>query len=392
MALRIVHVVSSIDPRFGGVAVAVTGLAVAQRRAGMDVHVVSTFPAGTDLSPADRLREQGVVVDIVGPGRGRLLRHPDLAGAIDRAAAGADVIHVHALWEEAQHLAAVIARRRRVPYVLAPHGMLDPWSLRQSKWVKRLYMFWRLRYDLNRAAAIHFTTTIERDLAAATLRLAPASIVEPNGLDFSEFDPPPARGRFRASHAIAPDRPVVLFLSRIHPKKGLDLLVPALARSGLADALLVIAGPDESGYRPEVERLIAQHALGDRVLFTGMLKGAARVEAFVDADLFALPSYQENFGIAVAEALACGTPVVISDQVNIHPEITAAGVGGVVPLDVERLAAELRRWMTDISLRQTAAARAPGFVRERYDWNQIARRWAGHYAKLVERAGRRRMS
>jgi glycosyltransferase involved in cell wall biosynthesis len=300
-------------------------------------------------------------------------------------AGDADIVHIHGLWEEPQHVAAGTARRLDVPYVFTPHGMLDPWSLRQSKWVKRLYMLLRLRKDLNRAAAIHYTTPIERNLAGV-LNLKPPAIVEPNGLDMSEFNDLPPRGRFRAPFSIASDRPIVLFLSRIHPKKGLDLLVPAFARGNLADALLVIAGPDDAGYRGEVERMIADNALTGRVLFTGMLKGAARIEALVDADLFALPSYQENFGIAVAESLACGTPVVISDQVNIHPEITAAGVGGVVPLDADRLAGELHRWMTDTPLRQSAVERARPLVRERYDWNQIARRWREHYSRLIGQA------
>ena len=185
---------------------------------------------------------------------------------------------------------------------------------------------------------------------------------------------------------------MVLFLSRIHPKKGLDLLVPAFARAALSDALLVIAGPGDEEYVAAVKKLIAEHGIGERVLFTGMLEGRARVEAFVDADLFVLPSYQENFGIVVAEALACGTPVVISDQVNIYPEAADAGVGGVVPLEVGRLSDEVRRWMTDTSLRQSAAKKARPYVWGRYDWSQIAVRWGGHYARLVNDAAVSRRS
>jgi glycosyltransferase involved in cell wall biosynthesis len=150
--------------------------------------------------------------------------------------------------------------------------------------------------------------------------------------------------------------------------------------------LLVIAGPDVDNCRPTIESLMTEHAVSaDRVLFTGMLRGRARVEALVDADLFVLPSYQENFGIAVVESLAAGTPVVISDQVNICNEIRDAGVGGVVPTQVELLAREIARWMNDDQLRAEASRRAVPFVRERYDWNQIARRWVGHYESLARR-------
>ena len=131
---------------------------------------------------------------------------------------------------------------------------------------------------------------------------------------------------------------------------------------------------------------MAEHGVPpDRVIFTGMLRGRERVEALVDADLFVLPSYQENFGIAVIESLAAGTPVVISDQVNICNEIRAAGVGGVVPTQVEPLAPEIARWMSDERLRSDASRRAIPFVRERYDWNQIARRWVEHYETLARR-------
>jgi glycosyltransferase involved in cell wall biosynthesis len=119
------------------------------------------------------------------------------------------------------------------------------------------------------------------------------------------------------------------------------------------------------------------------VLVVGPQYGADRVAVLADADVFALPSYSENFGVAVVEALAVGRPVIISDQVNIHAEISAARVGAVIPLDVDRLAGELRRWLGDEQLRRDAAGRARPFVWGTYDWDQIARHWAGHYARLA---------
>jgi glycosyltransferase involved in cell wall biosynthesis len=177
----------------------------------------------------------------------------------------------------------------------------------------------------------------------------------------------------------------VLFLGRLHPKKGLELLLPAFARLP-GDALLVIAGPDSDGYRARLEALAAGLGVGHRLLFTGLLLGRDKWAALVDADLFVLPSYQENFGIAVVEALAAGTPVLISDQVNLHREVRGAEVGGVVPLDPEALATDLARWMGDANLRREAGAQGAALVRERYLWGPIARRWAGHYDRLLSRA------
>jgi len=325
----------------------------------------------------------GVKVTLVGPATGPLRRHPGLGPAVDAAVAAADVVHVHSLWEEVQHRAAVAAYRQATPYLVTPHGMLDPWSLSQSRWKKKLYLAWRLRKNLRRAAALHFTTQTEADVVAP-LRLGPAALIETLGLDLSEFETLPPAGTFRSRYPAIGRRRIVLFLGRLHPCKGLELLIPAFDEVAPRDAALVIAGPDSDGYRANLEDQIATRQLTDRVLFTGMLHGAERVAAFADADLFVLPSYHENFGIAVVEALAAGTPVLITNQVNIWQDVAAASVGGVVKTDAQALANELRRWMTDENLRKAAAERARPFVWQRYDWRQIAMRWADHYHRLLQ--------
>ena len=183
-----------------------------------------------------------------------------------------------------------------------------------------------------------------------------------------------------------------MFLGRIHYGKGLELLVPALAQMQRKDAMVVVAGPDSQGFEQHVKDLATSGAgVLDRMIFTGMIAGKEKLAALVDADLLAMPSYHENFGLAVIEALAVGTPVIVSDQVNLHPDIIAAGVGGVVPLDPAALSRELDRWLNDDELRQSAAKIAPAFARERYDWDEIARRWVGHYV-AIQKAGSRGVS
>ena len=318
-AVRILHVISGLDPENGGPTFALVGLAEAQRRAGLDVSVMATWQIKTGFPLAERLRAAGVKVDLIGQASGKLSRHPDLAAAVDRAVANTDVLHVHALWEEIQHQAPRAAQRRGVPYVITPHGMLAPWSLAQGglvhRWGKRAYLATRLRKNLDRAAAIHFTTPAERDLVAP-MRLAAKSVIEPVGIDFSEFETLPPPDRFRAQYPQLAGRPMVLFLSRLSPQKGLDVLIPAMIRTN-DDVMLVLAGPDYDNYGARVRGWVSELLLQDRVIFTGMLHGAERIQAFRDADLFVLPSHHENFGIVVAEAMAAGTPVVISREVNI---------------------------------------------------------------------------
>jgi len=184
-----------------------------------------------------------------------------------------------------------------------------------------------MRQNLKRAAALHFATTIERD-AVARLNLSMPAIVEPFGLDAAEFRDLPAPGLFRARHPQLANRRLIAFLGRLDYGKGLELLIPAFAKVAPTDSALILIGPDShSGYREMVEAMLDQHHLRDRTLLTGMLTGREKLAALVDAHVLAQPSFHENFGMAVLEALACGCPVLVSDQVYLHPQISRGRVG-----------------------------------------------------------------
>jgi glycosyltransferase involved in cell wall biosynthesis len=381
--LRVLHVLSGIDRRVGGPVSALIGLAEAQAAMGMSVSVLATYKAGADLSAAEYLTAKGVATHIIGP-CGRVLdRHSRIAGAAEDLAGVSEVVHIHALWEDVQHRAARAAQRRGIPYVIRPCGMLDPWSFNQrSRLKKRMYLMWRLRRNIERAAALHFTTPMERDVTQRW-RFSTPTIVEPNGVDLAEFAELPPPGTFRQLYPQVGSRRLVVFLGRLHKGKGVELLLPAFALAAVPDTVLVIVGPDSEGSRAIWEGAARDLGIADRVIFTGMLRGAERVAALADADLFALPSFHENFGIAVVEALAAGTPVIVSDAVYLHPEIVQAQVGAVVPLRAPEIAAELRRWLVDPALRLAAARRARAFVWERYGWPRIAGRWAAHYRGML---------
>jgi glycosyltransferase involved in cell wall biosynthesis len=385
--MRVLHVAPSIDPATGGPAVALAGLTRALAKEGADVSVVTAYRDGEDLSAADELRRSGVRVTSIGPTFGAVRWRPTTSGTLAPLVEASDVVHVHAVWEDVQYHAIRLARRFGVPFLIRPCGMLDPWSLAQHTIRKKLYLSVRLRKMLAHAAAVHFTSDTEARLARPVVEGRP-EIVEPNGIDLAEFDPPPPRGAFRVRYPRLGDRPFVLFLSRVHPKKGLDLLVPAFAKAAPADVSLVLAGPVAPGYKRAVNALANAHGIADRVVWTGMLHGDERLEAYFDAVLFVLPSYQENFGIVVVEALAAGCPVVISDQVNIWREVVDAGVGAAVPTKIDDLADAIRLWMSNPEKRLAAGERGRAFVRERYDWNTIARRWVGHYERIVARGSR----
>lgn len=379
--MRVLHVISSFEAQFGGPSEALVGLALAQVHAGLEVKVVAPGSPGPSTN-ADRLRSGGAEVALLHAVPGRFWGHAPMIEALGRLVSATDIVHIHALWEGIQHGAAVLGRRLGRPYVMRPCGMLDPWSLSQGRLRKRLYLWWRLRTDLDGAAAIHFTTQSESQ-GARPLGLEARALVIPNGLDLADFAVLPTRGGFRVRHPRVGERRIVLFLGRLHPKKGLDLLIPAWAKLALPDAVLVVTGPDADGYARHVDALARAAGVADSVLLTGPLYGDERLAALVDADLFVLPSRQENFGIAVVEALAAGTPVLVSDQVALHGEILEAAVGGVVRLEVDDLARGLSRWLSDEPTRRAAASAARPFVRERYDWERIAGRWAKEYAEIT---------
>ena len=293
--MRIVHAISGIEARNGGPTSALIGLASAQKRAGLDVRVVATWQDPDAFRSAEKLASRGLATKMIGPAVGKLSRHRDLALAVRQEVSCADVVHVHAMWEQIQHEACRAAYQAGKPYVITPHGMLDTWNMTKSRFAKQACLMLRVRRNLQRAARLHFTTTIERDWVSRLKLRAPA-IVEPLGLDAMEYKSFPPPGAFRQKHKEIGDRPIILFLGRIHYGKGLELLVPAMAKLARRDALLLIAGPDSENYGAVIRDTVAKHGVAERVIFTGMVAGEERLAVLHDADLLALPSFHENFG------------------------------------------------------------------------------------------------
>ena len=199
----------------------------------------------------------------------------------------------------------------------------------------------------------------------------------PNGVDTNFFEP---NGRYPGD-ALA-SGPRLLFLGRINFKKGLDILARAVGRLARKDLHLVIAGPD-GGYLAETRSFVAEAGIADRTTFTGMLAGEEKLAAFADAALFLLPSYSENFGIAVVEAMACGLPVLISDRVNIWREVVADGAGLAAPCDPAAFAERIAAMLADPAALAAMGAAGRAAVARRYDWANIAQRLEQVYGAIV---------
>lgn len=391
--MKILHVIETLSPRYGGPVTVLTSMAEAQQRAGHDAYIVTTnaeHPRGTYHAPGWDTLVNGVIPVLYGAVHFEPLRFSrDVAIYLKRTVSEFDVVHVHGLYRFPSTYAAWQGRRQRVPYIITPHGALDPYlydkSTAGSVWLKRLYERLFDLPNLNAANAIHFTTEEERE-RAAFLRLRTPSFVVPNGLDWARYRRLPTRGALRARWNLG-ETPVVLFLGRLHFKKGLDLLIPAFdaVRRRVPEAQLVIAGPQNDDYGKKVHNWVRERGLEAAVRFVGPLYGHDVLQAYVDADVFVLPSYTENFGMTVIEALACALPVVISDQVNIHAEVNRAGAGIVTRCDVNEVAVAIEALLNDAERRRSMGEAGRRLVQDRYTWPAIVQALTKEYEAAIER-------
>jgi glycosyltransferase involved in cell wall biosynthesis len=294
--------------------------------------------------------------------------------------AAADVVHLHNVWEMILLRTAQIARELGKPYLILANGMLDPWSLAQKKWKKRVALALGYRRMLDECSMLHLGNDTERELIGPLHLKCPATII-PNGVNLTEIDPLPPRGRFIASRAELANRPFVLFLSRLHYKKGLDYLADgfAILAPKHPEIDLVVAGPD-GGERENFQRRIAATGLSDRVHVVGPLYGPDKLAALVDCECFTLPSRQEGFSVAILEAMAAGAPVVISDACHF-PEVATAGAGEVIELNAPALAAALDRVLSDPRRRGMGQA-GRHLIESQYTWDRVAQRAVGVYQQL----------
>ena len=368
--MRILHIVGSINPAAGGPTEAIR-MIIRYRPPGYEAEV-----ATLDSPDAPFLGEFSFQVHALG-NRKKFWYSPRLIPWLRANRHRFDGIIVHGLWEFTG-LAALVAVAGRKPFLVFTHGMLDPYFKRRYplKHVKK-WIYWLLvQYWVLRAASrVMFTTELERDLATKTFWLwhwNPMVVsygADPQLPDIDELVP--------AFYERCPElnvedngRSYLLFLSRIHPKKGCDLLLQAFSKVAPAHPKLhlIMAGPDAIGMRKDLQKIVDNAGLTDRVHWPGMLKGDAKWGAFAVSDAFVLPSHQENFGIAVAEALVCGRPVLISDQVNIAPEIEADGCGIVEPDTLKGTISLLERWLAlDPNEREAMRRQTKVTFARRYD-------------------------
>ena len=388
--MKILHVIANLAPRYGGPSKACFEMARAVARLGHTVSIYTTNQDGpTEL---DVPTDQPVVRDGVEI-RYFPIQHPRFLGfsvplalALREAIREYDIVHIHSLYLFHNLVAAHYCRKHGIPYIIRPHGTLDPFLYRRHRLRKRIVELLFENKNIKQAAAIHFTTEDEKKLAEPYIFQRPG-IVVPLGLELDDYENLPAPGVFRARYPETQGKKLILFFGRLNFKKGLDILARAFGELARArdDVHLVIAGPDNDGFGEQVRAWLNEERVLERTTFTGMLQGEDKLAVLHDADMFVLPSYSENFGISVIEAMACGLPVIISDKVNLWREVEAGGAGKVVPCRVDRLRKAMLELLENPKATEQMGECGKVLVKEHFQWDTIGKVLEDVYGSIVEK-------
>ncbi len=369
--MRLLHVIRTLNPVFGGPTDSVRMFVGAHLRAGNEVEV-----ATLDDPQADYSKLPSSEVHAFGPSQGNYHYQPKLEQWLRANCARFDGVIVNGIWQY-HALAARRAIAGRRPYVVFAHGMLDPYFARRFplKHLKKL-IYWIAceRKNLSLANAVCFTSREEMRIAGEGFPSRHfKGVVVPYGTVGPEGDPAALRAAFGAAFPRVAGKRFFLFLGRLHPKKGCDLLLDAFARAAPGEMDLVMAGPDDAGTLARLEAQAAQLGIANRVHWTGILRGDVKWGAFYCAEAFVLPSHQENFGIAVADALACGTIPLISDKVNIAGDVAEDGAAFVEQDTVDGTVRLIERFLAASQEERTAMRkRARDCYERRYSLGNAA--------------------
>ena len=389
--MKILQIIPSISLVYGGPSQMIRGLSSALGKLGVEVTVLTTNSNGDRGQPP-----LDVPLDIPVQENGYQIRYfpcspfrrykfsLDLLNWLKKHASEYDLAHIHALFSPVTSGAATIARYQKLPYILRPLGTLDPADLNKKKQLKKLYAALLERPNLAGAAAIHFTSQEEARISER-FGVKTNDLVIPLGVTLPELTQTP---QAILSHLeIKPNIPIILFLSRIEPKKGLDILIPALEKvlkTGL-EFQFILAGsnPQDPEYEAKIKQQIQQSPLGEKTIIPGFVTGEIKTALLKIADLFVLPSYYENFGIAVAEAMAVGTPVIISKGIYIWEDVEKAQGGWVGNGNIDEISSLIETALKNPQERQRRGLNAQNYALNYYSWEAIAQQMIQVYQGLI---------
>lgn len=375
------HVIPGVAPRYGGPSQAVLEMVRALRARGVEAEIATTDADGPEgrlaVATGRRVEFEGCPCWFFRREWGEALKYArGLSFWLRERVRDYDVVHIHAVFSHTSVEAGRAGRRAGVPYVVRPLGTLEPWSLRQRAWRKRVFWWLGARALVHHAAAVHYTSHAERRGAEQALGIG-RGVVIPHGVA-----PAPAA---EASQ----DPPYALVLGRLHRKKRVEMVLDAFARLHQEGRLrawqLWIAGAGGPSYETELRARAT--AFRERVRFLGWVEGAHKARVLAGASLLVSASRHENFGIAVAEAMAAGVPVLVTPEVDLSEEVARVGAGWVVEGDSGSLARTLEEILTRPDELRARGAAGRALVSQRYEWSRVGDELRGLYLRVREGGG-----
>jgi len=336
--LRILVTAAGIAPSTGGGRVGILGMCRGLAHRGHQVTLLTTNTDGSGVinvplgTPVD---QEGVETYFYQAQLRNMFSLP-MATALKRMVPLSDIVLIHSLYQFTSTIAAHYCRKNKVPYVLRPHGTLDPFLVYRRRWLlKWAYIKLFEVRNFRGAAAVQYSSAMEEGMTQRFVSGPMRSIVIPEGISLEKFTNIPIRGSFRTRYPETVGKTLILFLGRFDQKKGIELLVASFNELALrrTDVHLLLVGGGDSDYINKIMGMLRDRGIAHRSTYTGMVSEQEKIRALTDADIFVLPSHGENFGIAVVEAMACGIPVIISDQVGIWQEVAEAEAGIVTRCD-----------------------------------------------------------
>lgn len=392
--MKVLHVIPSISPALGGPTQVVLNLVKSLRHNGVDAEVVTTNDNGAtllDVPLFQRTEYEQVPVWFLprfSPPMKEFIFSPTITRWLWQNVRNYDILDNHYLFSYAPTCAGAIARWQNVPYTVRTMGQLEPWALEQSKQKKQIYSLLIERRNLQKAAAIHCTSAGEAE-DVRNFGIKTSTVTIPLGVNPSEVIPD-AIQKLHKKYGISEQTPIILFLSRLHYKKRPDLLLNALSQlkvnsssSTSPNFHLIIAGSGEETYITYLKDLVQSLDLSKSTTFAGFVTGIDKEILLQGSDIFVLPSFSENFGIAVAEAMAASLPVIITPGVQIAPEIAQARAGRVVNGEVEALSFAISELLESRNLRAELSENGKRLVKERYSWSAIAKELTSVYSEII---------
>ena len=388
--MRAVHLIPYMHPTAGGPPVVADRFCRHLASLGCDCEIITSnsYARATDLSwvASYQAPYKMTVLDSVGPdgfGYARRLRK-----TLQRRLASTDIVHIHNLWSHFNVVGSSVCRQLRIPYVVSTHGMLDPNSISRKAWKKKLYGRFVEFPKLRSAAGMIYTHPDEQRLAESQCSGLPQGHIVPLAADA----PPDSREKLAADFDTQfpqfANSVKLLFLGRLHSKKGLDLLIPAmkLIKSQIPNAELILVGPGDTSYLKSLKKMVAENGVEESTHFLGSLNGREKWSALAAADLFLLPSYQENFAIALVEALRSGLPAVISRRINIWREVSESGAGYVTDLDSDSVAETVTAALKDAQRISQASGDAERFAASSFSWDKSAKTLSLAYQTCIHQS------